>query len=734
MLEEFFSDRKTDDLLLLYFSGHGIKDIDGRLYFAMRNTKLDRLLSTAIPANFINELMRKSRSRKQILILDCCNSGAFARGMAVRSGEKVGTGEYFRKGQGHVVITASDAVQYAFEGGDVKGKGIPSVFTKTIIDGLRSGEADKDFDGLVSFDDLYDYVYDLVTHKMPQQEPQKWTFDAKGTLIIAKNPRPIAKPLPADLQEAIKSPYPSIRSGAVKELESLLNGNDRGQSLAARQTLEKLTQDDSRSVSEAAKLALRDMGVPEVGSHQIQRTMIVISDLHLSAGLNEETGLNSQEEDFLFDNEFKRFLEYLQKNPGRNHLIINGDMFDFLQVSGDFASKLEKEGKVKIDKGERNYGFGTEPDKTVLKLQRIRDGHKTFFEALSDFLSKGNELSIISGNHDIELFWDEVSEELVNILSCNDNSVRDKIKFYPWFYYDKENKIYIEHGNQYDNWNSFKFILNPVIPSQKDKKILLPLGSFFIRYFFNKIEDTTPFADNIKPSSRYMEWAFKNNPIKSLRLLKLYIRTMSKTFWRSGGFSKAQEAELIKEAEPRFNAIIQETGLSRETLDKLNSKMIPPVTRSKLAFLINFGWIGTIFLFVIIMIVAFFIKQVFNLSIWSLLSAYLAFLPLLLNWLISKFRRDQTGKILKEIKKEILKEVKIIVMGHTHDPVIEKIDDDCWYYNTGTWTTIFSEEDVLIRKEKQFALLKIKLTDRNLNTQLMRWNDAAKECERLNLF
>ena len=38
-LELFFSDREKDDLLLLYFSGHGIKDEDGRLYLATPNTR-----------------------------------------------------------------------------------------------------------------------------------------------------------------------------------------------------------------------------------------------------------------------------------------------------------------------------------------------------------------------------------------------------------------------------------------------------------------------------------------------------------------------------------------------------------------------------------------------------------------------------------------------------------------------------------------------------------------------
>src|SRR5205085_10714560 len=80
-IEEFFSHRKRDDLMLLYFSGHGIKDEDGRLYFATPNTRTAYLRTTAVSAALVEDILRRSLSRRQILLLDCCYSGAFARGM-----------------------------------------------------------------------------------------------------------------------------------------------------------------------------------------------------------------------------------------------------------------------------------------------------------------------------------------------------------------------------------------------------------------------------------------------------------------------------------------------------------------------------------------------------------------------------------------------------------------------------------------------------------------------------
>ncbi|MCP4541177.1 MAG: SUMF1/EgtB/PvdO family nonheme iron enzyme [Chloroflexi bacterium] len=260
-IEAFFIERKRDDLLLLYFSGHGIKDEDGQLYFSTTNTRRKLLRSTGISANFVNNVMRNSRSRRQVLILDCCYSGAFARGMIARADKAIGTKERF-EGRGRVVLTASDSMQYAFEGDQLEGEGIRSVFTHVLVQGLETGEADLNRDGLVSPDELYKYAYDRVTDEMPQQRPEMWAFGVGGDIIIARAPLPVVEPvskpaeLPSDLQQAIRSPLAGLREGAVRELEHHLHGSDKELTVVAQKTLTQLADDDSRRVSAAAAAAL----------------------------------------------------------------------------------------------------------------------------------------------------------------------------------------------------------------------------------------------------------------------------------------------------------------------------------------------------------------------------------------------------------------------------------------------------------------------------------------------
>jgi Caspase domain/Tetratricopeptide repeat len=274
-IEEFFLDRERDDLLLLYFTGHGIKDPDGRLYFATANTKRNLLLATSVPASMVNDAMLRSRSRRQILILDCCHSGAFARGMVAKSDDSVGTSDYFQ-GTGRIVLTASDATQYALEAEQITGTGVRSIFTEVLVEGLKSGEADSNCDGLISLDELFAYSEDRVRQRTPSQKPMKWALGASGEMIVARNKNPVLRPaeLPRNLIDALdKDNLPSIRQAAAKELGRILGRPDRAVALAAELQLKELLTDDSRSIQEIAQQFLAEKASRQAEEQARQATV-----------------------------------------------------------------------------------------------------------------------------------------------------------------------------------------------------------------------------------------------------------------------------------------------------------------------------------------------------------------------------------------------------------------------------------------------------------------------------
>jgi Caspase domain len=256
-LEIFFtSSRARDDFLLLHISGHGIKDDAGRLYFAAADTELEHMYSTAIEAGWLRQLIDDSRSERILLLLDCCFGGAFASKFARRApgAEQVGIKERF-DGRGTVVLTASTAMQYAFEAGRLDGTAEPSIFTNALVTGLTDGAADRNLDGVISVDELYDFAAEFVEARHPHQTPTKSGY-VEGDLVVAHAPagrvvRP--KPLPDDLRAAIVSPDTLTRLAAVRELSRLLESWDDSITDAAIAALRKLEEDDSKAVSAEAR-------------------------------------------------------------------------------------------------------------------------------------------------------------------------------------------------------------------------------------------------------------------------------------------------------------------------------------------------------------------------------------------------------------------------------------------------------------------------------------------------
>ncbi len=259
MIDGFFAERKPDDLLVLYFSGHGVKDDDGALYLAFKNTDHSRLFSTAIEADYIRKAMDHSRSKRQAIILDCCNSGAFPQGGKGELGGSMGMISALQ-GYGRFVLTASDAMQYAWEGGQVVDGMQNSIFTHYLVKGLE-GDADTDGNGKITVDELYDYVYDQISHTPAKQTPTKSAAKVEGELVLRQITRmedikPVA--LPADLMEEVQDVRPYVRQAAVEKLATILKGQNIGMARSAVSTLEQIAADQNttRLVAGLATAAL----------------------------------------------------------------------------------------------------------------------------------------------------------------------------------------------------------------------------------------------------------------------------------------------------------------------------------------------------------------------------------------------------------------------------------------------------------------------------------------------
>jgi len=185
-IETLFSSRTRDDLVLLFFSGHGIKDDSGKLYFATRitrkNHKGNLIRSTSVPASFIHDIMNNSRARRQAIILDCCFSGAFDPSLQAKDDGSVDLKNQLGA-EGRVVLTSSSSTEYSFEqqGSDL------SIYSRYLVEGIETGAGDKDEDGKISIRELHEYAASKVQETAPNMTPKLITLKDMGfEMFLAK--------------------------------------------------------------------------------------------------------------------------------------------------------------------------------------------------------------------------------------------------------------------------------------------------------------------------------------------------------------------------------------------------------------------------------------------------------------------------------------------------------------------------------------------------------------------
>lgn len=181
-----FASRNKEDLLLLFFSGHGIKDESGNLFLAtLKTRKYQRKLvqPTAVAASAVQDMMNLSRSKRQVVILDCCFSGAFAEGMKAKDDGSVPIKQQLG-GEGRAVLTSSTSTQYSFE---QQGSEL-STYTRYLVEGIETGVADSDGDGAVSVDELHEYAKKKVQEAAPAQQPEIYPIKEGHKILLAKAP------------------------------------------------------------------------------------------------------------------------------------------------------------------------------------------------------------------------------------------------------------------------------------------------------------------------------------------------------------------------------------------------------------------------------------------------------------------------------------------------------------------------------------------------------------------
>ena len=250
LLEVTFNSATQDDMLVVYYSGHGKLDQRGNLQLATSDTDLEVLRSTSIGLPFVKTLASDSPAQQILLMLDCCYSGRAGEAFANRTGVEDQLANTV--GAGIHLLTSASSTETALEKEDEKSGEVLGLFTRRVVEGIESGAADRDGDGKVTLSDLRDYL----KRRVRGQSPQYWGIGAAGELVVSRNPNVQPAALSASIRDAIASEIPEVRRSVIARLAKLADGNHSGRAIAAREALEELAEDDSSSVAERARDAV----------------------------------------------------------------------------------------------------------------------------------------------------------------------------------------------------------------------------------------------------------------------------------------------------------------------------------------------------------------------------------------------------------------------------------------------------------------------------------------------
>jgi uncharacterized protein YjbI with pentapeptide repeats len=212
---DFFIYAGSRDILLFYFSGHGIMDKSARpprYYLAPSDIDPSDRADTTIkgfPFDELEQRMRDTISNRIVAILDCCHSGAVElRGRRETKGSNEAAAEEAAQAA-QAINGKADAVKKKIRS---SGKGIAilsacldsqeaesttkrdySIFTHYLLEGLRgndNGHVDKN--GNITASSLGNYIYYQVTNHEPREERPKQRpiikTELSGDIILAHYP------------------------------------------------------------------------------------------------------------------------------------------------------------------------------------------------------------------------------------------------------------------------------------------------------------------------------------------------------------------------------------------------------------------------------------------------------------------------------------------------------------------------------------------------------------------
>jgi UDP-2,3-diacylglucosamine pyrophosphatase LpxH len=493
--------------------------------------------------------------------------------------------------------------------------------------------------------------------------------------------------------------------------------------------------------------------VPDLPKTQRLHDIIVVSDLHLGRGKNPRTGRYHRLEAFFYDDDFHHFCTDLvresRERGNRLKLVLNGDTFDLLRI--------EPEPDQAGGHWPR-YNRALTPTEAALTIRHILEGHPMFVRGVAEILAAGHTVVFLPGNHDPEMQWDAVRDEVRGALmdqlargagigsGGTEAAARasEGLRFESWFHCEP-GRIWIEHGCQYDPENAFRYPLRRYLAELDDdihrKEVDLPLGTFFQRYLYNSFGSITFIVPNSRSNFRYFRWLLLNRPRLLARVATVHAPFLLQILRRLAKIPPSEEA-LRQRHEAELGELVATSpvGERLHLIDGLKQ------VHGSAALLARQILVRIVKATGYILLAAFFAAALWFLGFQAISTmqagfGFKAVLFLTLNFLFlvtavgaASYFLLRPSSVAEDprmrraaAKIAGLARVPIVTFGHSHEEVIAHLEVEggspAWYFNTGTWIAVFTADSLLPRERVQYTFLRV----RGHVGELLHWSPGRRE-------
>lgn len=459
----------------------------------------------------------------------------------------------------------------------------------------------------------------------------------------------------------------------------------------------------------------------------------VISDLHLSeaepVNLRFPLWKKFKTRQFFFDDIFENFLKHIEEKAqgAPIELILNGDIFDF-----DSVMALPEQPTFHVNWLERHRGLFPRQERSRFKIEKILKDHADFMQALREFILRGHRVVFVIGNHDLELHFPEVQDEVLQALKLPDK-MTEQVRFVEWFYISNQDTL-VEHGNQYDPYCLCEDPINPFARGYNYIYLKLPFGNLACRYISNGMGFFNPHVDTnyIMTLSEYIKFFFKYIWKAQPGLVFTWLWGSLATLVHASFDRLSAPIRNPLRIEDRVSLIAKKANAEDRMVRELKELFADPAASDPM-LLARELWLDRAFIVLIAFFLIFqlmvFVRSVYEASFFWAFIPLFALLPFFLFYsksissLVSSYKEpdDRVLAMASAITK-----VKRIIYGHTHitrHEIIGSVE----HLNSGCWSPAFLDVECTKPLDQKTFIWIYPGENNSRQAELMRFLDGKSE-------